>query len=228
MRRLVTTGITQDEIAYIYLPPDGLELSALYALPPERIARLKLLFGHFHYGVDEKLGRPGHYLTCLRETAPRLVSNYRQHVRGGFVGDMSFLEYFTSWRPRDMDNYTVRLLAGVGHAAEFGGVTEDHLRQAKENLDERFAAFGLYEYLPETLARFRRVLGLGPGPNTIGQENITPPAQRTETIAPSDIAAVLRQNEFDEALYAHAKARFLSQTTANTPTWKFFGKRLRV
>src|SRR6516165_1098768 len=158
MRRLFTTGKSQDEIAYVYLPPDGWELEALYAAPRRRIERLRLLFGHFHYGVEQHLKRPGQYLTCLRETASRLTSNYWQHVRGGFVGEMGLLDYFNEWKPKDMDNYAVRLLAGLGHNAPFGGVTEAHLAQAMWNLRHGFAAFGLYEYLPETVARFRQVL----------------------------------------------------------------------
>jgi hypothetical protein len=207
MRRIIANGLSQSEIAYIYLPPDGLELEMLYALPPRRITALKLTFGHFHYGIDETLGRPGKYLTCLRETAPRLVSNYRQHVRGGFVGNMSLLDYFNAWKPKDMDNYSVRLLAGVGHSIPFGGITAAHLRQAKQNLQQGFAAFGLYEYLPETITRFRQVLGIKRG--LIGQDNITPPAQRTEHIPAGEIAALLQHNALDEELYAYAKARFL-------------------
>jgi len=212
MRRLFTSTASPDETAYIYLPPDGVELETLYNLPPRRLAGLKLLFGHYHYGVDARLGRPGKYLTCLRETASRLTSNYRQHVRGGFVGDLSPLEYFQAWKPKDMDNYTVRLLAGVGHGPGFGEVTEAHLRQAKLNLDKGFAAFGLYEYLPETIIRFRRVLGLGE--IAIGQENITPPAQRTNTLPAREIAALLRHNALDVALYDHAKMRFLDAPQA--------------
>src|ERR1700733_2447 len=110
MRRLFTHNIASDAIEYIYLPPAGIELDELFAMPQARIRNLQLLFGHFHYGIDTKLGRPGKYLTCLRETASRLVSNYRQHVRGGFVGGLSLLDYVQAWKPKDMDNYTVRLL----------------------------------------------------------------------------------------------------------------------
>jgi hypothetical protein len=210
MRRLFTAGKAEDEIAYVYLPPDGWELEALYAEPRQRLERLQLLFGHFHYGVDRRLQRPGQYLTCLRDTASRLTSNYWQHVRGGFVGEMGLLDYFNEWKPKDMDNYTVRLLAGLGHGVPFGGVTEAHLAQAMRTLRTGFAAFGLYEYLPETLTRFRQVLGLGP--MAIGQDNVTPPAQRQERLPAAEVAALVRHNALDEALYAYAKALFLGET----------------
>ena len=214
MRRLFTTGREEEEIVYIYLPPSGLELETLYSMPRRRVVGLSLVFGHFHYGIDEKLRRPGPYLTCLRETAPRLTSNYWQHVRGGFVGNMGLLDYFNEWKPKDMDNYTVRLLAGVGHSVPFGEMTQAHLDQAKHNLRHGFAAFGLYEYLPETIARFRQTLGLREVP--LGQENITPPAQRDIKIPEAEIAALVKHNALDESLYAYAKALFLARHSADT------------
>jgi hypothetical protein len=209
MRRLFTSTISDDAIAYIYMPPSGIELDALQKMPRPRVDALKLVFGHFPYGIDARLERTGKYLTCLRETAGRLVSNYRQHVRGGFVGDMGFLEYFESWSPRDMDNYTVRLLAGVGHDLPFGGVTEAHLSLAKKNLVEHFAAFGLYEYLHESIQNFSQILGLRPV--KLGQENATPAAQSAQNIPQPEIAAVVAHNALDVQLYAFAKASFLER-----------------
>jgi hypothetical protein len=211
MRRLFAHGVEPEEIVYIYLPPTGLELDNLYALPPHRIDALKVLFGHFHYGVDARLSRPGKYLTCLRETGSRLVSNYRQHVRGGFVGSLSLLDYFNEWRPKDMDNYTVRLLAGVGHDVPFGEVTQEHLRQAKRNLQTRFSAFGLYEHLPETISRFRHVLGLSAG--EVGEDNVTPTTQRNEPIPHREISALVLHNALDNELYAYAKELFFAQSS---------------
>ena len=202
MRRLFTAGRKDDEVAYVYLPPDGWELEALRARPRRELEQLKLVFGHFPYGVDTLLQLPGRYMTCLRETAPRLTSNYWQHVRGGFVGGMGLLEYFNEWKPRDMDNYSVRLLAGVGHDVPFGGVTQAHLAQAKHNLRHGCAAFGLYEYLPDTVARFRAALGqkpaalarlramLGLTSVELGKENIMPAAQRDTRLPAGELAAL--------------------------------------
>ncbi len=204
MRSLFTAGLTPEQVALVYMPPTGVELDTLFALPRSRIDQLKMVFGHFHHGIDRQLARPGKFVTCLRETGSRLASNYYQHERGGFTGGLSLLDYVEAWKPRDMDNYSVRLLAGVGHEAAFGEMTEAHLRQAIENLDQRVAAFGLYEYMQETIAYFR---GLGLGKGHLGQENVTPPAAATP-IPAREIAALLEHNRLDVALYAHAKTRF--------------------
>ncbi len=227
MRRLFTGGKKHGEIAYVYLPPDGWELEALRAQPRQDLERLKLVFGHFPYGVDALLQLPGRYITCLRETGPRLTSNYWQHVRGGFVGDMGLLDYFNQWKPKDMDNYTVRLLAGVGHDVPFGGVTRVHLEQAKHNLRHGCAAFGLYEYLPETVARFRKLLGrrsgqalarlrklLGLAAVDLGRENVMPVAQRGTKLPANELAVLLRHNALDEELYAYARGLFLADGAA--------------
>ena len=207
LRKLLTQGAGADSVAYVYLPPDGLEESDLCSRPADRIAGLRVVYGHFAYGLDRRLGRPGTYLTCLRETAPRLVSNYFHHVRSGFAGDLSLQAYFESCKPKDMDNYAVRLIAGIGEDVPFGGVTRHHLEQARRNLATRFAAFGLYEFLPESIARFRRVTGLAPV--ELGRENATPPAQTIAQIPAEEIDCILRHNELDDELYAFARAEFL-------------------
>jgi hypothetical protein len=207
MRRLICHGAAPSDVTFIYMPPAGIELSTLDALSPQARQGIKILYGHFPYGVHRRLGRPGTYLTCLRETASRLVSSYYQHVRGGFVGDMGYAAYFSAWQPKDMDNYTTRLLAGVGHEVPFGGMTRVHLAQAQHNLLHGFAAFGLYEYMDETLRRLAPFTGGGAG--QVGHENTTPPAQKATTIPAAEQAIVLRHNALDVELYAFAKDVFL-------------------
>jgi len=209
MRRLFVEGRREESVALVYLPPAGLALDDVLALPRTRIDRLELVYGHFRYGIHQLLARPGTYITCLRATRPRLISNFRQHVRGGFVGDTPMLEYFNAWQPKDMDNYAVRLLAGLGQDLPFGGVTAAHLRQARENLLTRFAAFGIYEFFEETVARFRAVLGGSAAP--VGHENVIPAAEAPLDLPEAEVAALLAHNALDEQLYAFARQRFVSQ-----------------
>ncbi len=207
MRRLFVAGRDEDAVALVYLPPAGLALDAVLGLPRRRIDRLELVYGHFPYGIHERLARRGTYFTCLRATRPRLVSNFRQHIRGGFVGDTPMLEYFNAWQPKDMDNYAVRLLAGLGHDLPFGAVTADHLRQAQENLATKFAAYGIYEFFDQSVARFRAVLGVSAAP--LGHENVIPAAEAPVDLPAAEVAALLAHNRLDEALYAFARDRFL-------------------
>jgi hypothetical protein len=106
-----------------------------------------------------------------------------------------------------MDNYSVRLLAGVGHELQFGEITKDHLRRARENLHDRFAAFGLYEYLPQSIRFFCEAAGLDPV--DVGRANVRPASQTADQIRAEDIAAVVRHNALDEELYDYARDEFL-------------------
>jgi hypothetical protein len=204
LQRLFTLNI---DPTTIFLTSNDREIGELCWILAPLIESLECLYGHFPYGIDARLGRPGMYLTCLRETAPRLVSNYYQHVRDGWVGTKSIREYFEADKPKDMDNYSVRLLAGVGHELPFGAITKEHLRQARENLSDRFAAFGLYEYLPQSIGFFCEAAGMDPV--DVGRANVRPASQTAEQLRAEDIAAVARHNALDEELYDYARDEFL-------------------
>jgi hypothetical protein len=205
-----TAGTSLQRLFTLNIDPTAIFLANYDMQPGDLtflIGSLELLYGHFPYGIDARLNRPGIYLTCLRETAPRLISSYFQHARDGWVGEKSIREYVETDKPKDMDNYSVRLLSGAGHEPPFGEITKDHLRQACENLRERFAAFGLYEHLPRSIRYFCDAAGLDPV--EVGYENVRPTSQTPEQIRAEDIAAVVRHNALDDELYDYARDEFL-------------------
>lgn len=208
LRKLFAHEAGPNGIAYVYLAPfgDDLHLSDLYGWPSHRVDALKVIFGHYPFGIDRELGRPGIYLTCLRETASRLASCYFQHVRGGFVGESSLLDYIENWKPLDFDNYTVRLLSGVGHDVPFGMLTMDHLRQAQHNLVNGFDAFGLFEELQRSVGLFCEKTGMAPV--ELARENAAAPDQIAEQLSADELSTVVRRNNFDDELYALAKSEF--------------------
>jgi hypothetical protein len=208
MQRLFADNRHPEAVGRVYLPP-SLTVADLPGLPADRIRRLEVLYGHYPYGVDTVLGKPGIYLTNLRETRSRLFSSYFHHMRGGMVADQALLDYVQTWKPKDFDNYTVRLLCGVGEDIPFGTVTNDHLRQAKENLTDRFKAFGLYEYLPQSIEILCRAANINPA--TIDHENVRLPEFSNRAVDPGELDAVVRHNALDDELYVYAKALFLKR-----------------
>lgn len=206
LRRLFEATFHTGEIAYIYLPPFGITLPELWSLPRENVQKLKVVYGHFPYGIHEKLGIHGAYATCFRETSERLTSNYLHHLREGITGGLSLLNYVQQTKPKDMDNYAVRLLSGVGHGAEFGRVTRDHFNTAIYNLSVAFDVFGLTEEIETTASSFIRKFHLVD--QRVGRENATPQVQAARTLRQEEIDAVMRMNELDNELFAFAKTRF--------------------
>jgi hypothetical protein len=206
IRRLFSESYDADEIAYIYSPPHGLTLQGLRALPEARRRKLKLVYGHFPYGIHNGLEIAGAYATCLRNTSERIISSYRHHVRDGFAKDRALLQYVQETKPKDMDNYSVRLLSGVGHGVEFGRITRAHLYRAIYNLSTTFEVFGLTEEIGKTASLFLRNFCLVD--RQIGRENVTPKQFSTSASCWKEIDAVMRMNEFDQELYAFARTRF--------------------
>ena len=115
------------------------------------------------------------------------------------------LRYVEEAKPKDMDNYSVRLLSGVDQKPEFGCVTLSHLSRAKDNLCA-FSAFGLTEELEKAASLFVRRFHLSE--HRIGVANPTPRAQAAMLPDPPEVEALMRMNELDQELFAFAKARF--------------------
>lgn len=205
IRRLFAETFPGDEIAYIYSPPHGITLQDLWRLPDSAKQKLKAVYGHFPYGLHKTLGQ-GTYVTCFRETSQRLVSNYLHHVRDGYARDYTLMQYFHEVKPKDMDNYAVRLLSGIGHGVDFGGVTQDHLDRAKENLTRSFRIFGLTEEVEKTASLFIEHLHLTE--HAVYRENVTPKELSSSGPPPDEIEAAMRINELDQELYSFARTRF--------------------
>src|SRR5690349_1326721 len=53
----------------------------LAGLPDAKRAKLKLIKGHFAYGLHKEVGRPFEYITVLREPVDRVVSHYYYVLR---------------------------------------------------------------------------------------------------------------------------------------------------
>jgi hypothetical protein len=206
LRRLFSESYDADEIAYVYPPPHGLTLQGLRALPEARKRKLKLVYGHFHYGIHNGLEISGSYATCLRETSGRIISNYFHHTRDGFAQDRTLLQYVQEAKPKDMDNYSVRLLSGIGHGVEFGRVARNHLDRAIHNLSVGFEVFGLTDEIGKTASLFLRNFRLVD--RRIGRENVTPKQLSASMLSRTEIDAVMRMNELDQELYAFAQMRF--------------------
>jgi hypothetical protein len=215
LRSLFAADFPPEAFAFIYLPPNGISFKELCDLPSARKDKVRIVYGHYPFGADKKFGKPGKYVTFFRETSARLVSNYLHHVRSGLTAKQSIGEYFVRNKPKDMDNYAVRLLSGVDHNVNFMNMTAQHLDIAKQNLTIHFDVFGLFEEMSESINRFRTVLGLMSTP--ISFKNTRPKHQNTE-ISADELRIVVAANDLDVRLYEFAKERFHVGYDATRPS----------
>ena len=156
-----------DERAFVYQPnvPDSITLDALASLPEERQQHLKLVMGHFAYGIDGPLPGSSRYITMLREPMDRLVSLYFYFMTGTFPPGSGSArqqarlaqtripmdEYAFDTKHLRWDNQMVRLASGH-EDVPFGHCSEAMLTEALEHVDEHFDAVLLQERMTESMA----------------------------------------------------------------------------
>jgi hypothetical protein len=131
--------------------------------PPEQHAGLRLVAGHFRWGIHRAMPGPFAYVTILRDPVDRVASLYYHHrhykgLRYRFLpaarkardraaqerdlierANMPLETWVFERRMRDVDNVMVRFISnrqGVG----FGEVDEDMYAEALAHVDEHFAA----------------------------------------------------------------------------------------
>jgi hypothetical protein len=177
---------------------------------------VNLVRGHFPLGIREYLpkclpqDRELRCFTFLREPADRTLSHYfaiLAHGRGyqlpplpaeATVEDALEHGYIH-------DNLQTRMLSGVPEP--FGEVTDEMLEQAKHNLSEELACFGLTERFDESLVLAKRRLGFRSILYTAsGRVNTSRP--RGKQVPKGLLEAAEACNRYDIELYRYATQLF--------------------
>lgn len=136
----------------------------LINLPLEARARLKLLHGHFPFGLHEYLPAPCRQFTFLRDPVRRYFSDFfyaiedpRHNLHAKIKsGEMSILDY--ARLPETVpyfDNLMTQYLSG----GVFRRPSEKDLSDAKRNLTDAFTVFGITERFDESLLLIARAFG---------------------------------------------------------------------
>lgn len=127
---------------------------------------LKLIQGHFPFGVHEMLPQPSTYITMLRDPVKRVISTYfyakrtpsHRHYEKINQEGISLKDYIASEINPQLNNGQVRLLSGEIDVA-FGDCNEQMLEKAKSNLNNYFSIVGTLEHFDKTLIAIGEVLG---------------------------------------------------------------------
>lgn len=195
----------------------------LSALPAERRARLRLVVGHYWYGVHEALPRPGVYVTLLRDPVERALSLHAQRLRiDGF--SVSLEDYVREARDVYVDNGQVRRLAGLPPEGPRFPITDETLELAKRHL-EQVRVVGLTERFDEFVVLLSREFGWRG--LTAPSLNRTPARPRAHDVDPSVLEGIRALNRADQALYEHAVALIAARTASDRDRIDMDIRRLR-
>lgn len=178
--------------------------------------------GHVHFGVHDTLTRPATYLTMLRDPVERFISHYyhilrhTDHYLHTYVAGRGYSlhEYATAGLNQEGDNDQVRWLTVREHGeVPLGQVTRAMLEEAKWNLENGIAVFGLAERFTDSLRCFCAAFGWEAVKPVTFRKRLNTNAARPkrDQIAPETLEAIRDGNRYDVELYEFAQALFDEQ-----------------
>lgn len=192
--------------------------SAFINLPVERRAAIRLLWGHFPFGLHQYLPGPFTYFTFLRDPVERVISHYYyllSHPEMFWIPEeireknLTLHEVLEREMIVDIKNMYTRLLAGLPYLFPADGYTEQHLQMARQNLQDHFSVVGLVERFDETLLLLQKAYGWQ---NIYYvQDNVNRQRPDREMIPPETIALIEQQNALDMQLYQFGQELFANQ-----------------
>lgn len=213
LARIIERQYEARTILHLYESNFGEELTAVHG---NRMDLLRVVMGHFYFGVHTFVPRSSTYITILRDPVDRVVSHYHfvRHQPSHYLYDaacrMSLAEYVEFCNHQEPNNDQARLLAGKGNGPSFGTCTDDMLAAAKENLANRFSVVGLTEEFDASVMLMKRVFGWR---NPFyASENIGAVRSRKENTPPDTLRVIRAYNTLDIELYRYAQELFREQT----------------
>ena len=137
-------------------------------IPEEKIQLLKIVIGHFPFGIHQYFPQTCKYITLLRHPISRVISTYnyalsnQNHPHHKEVRKMSITDYIKSEVNIFVDNGQLRIISGVSHSYEnplFGKCDVELVHKAKLNIDKYFLLVGISEKYNQTLLLLKNILG---------------------------------------------------------------------
>lgn len=166
LRNAVSQNFRPSETAMLYWDPPGIAESDVKLMPARERAELKLVFGHFPYGIHRDLVAPYTYATFVRHPIARVISYYHHAIRmnmpHAFEGErrLTLPEMLEAGTNADMDNTMVRKFAGLQDwDLPCGGVTRDIYELAVENAGREFSFIGFQEHAEQDFPALFKFFG---------------------------------------------------------------------
>ena len=163
LRRMLKATVPAEQRAWVYRDPPGITPEAFVVLPLEQRARLRLVYGHFHIGLDDHIPGPSTYVTMLRDPVERTISLYHHLVAVPdspwhdrvVAGSLSLEDFACTAAGGLSDNGMLRLLL-PGRLPAFGQWPDDALKAAIQSIEARFEAVLVMERMDASLVELGR------------------------------------------------------------------------
>lgn len=237
--KILHKNYPKESILDIHKPLSAQEIAKIYLSIPEDCRRkVKLITGHFDFGIHKYIDVPCRYFTLIRNPIDRIVSLY-YFVQQTELGEvflktrgyeksevikMSLLEFVESGMFPEVNNGQVRMISGVGRSIDFGEVNEDLLKLAIANIDRYFSVVGITEYFDESLLLMASRFGWKRLWYTKSNVNTKKPKHK---ISKEELYILEKYNKMDILLYNYVRERF-EKALKETKGLKFLVKFYKI
>lgn len=189
-----------------------------FSLPLQRRANIRLLWGHFSFGLHQYLPGPSTYFTFLRSPVERVISHYYyllNHPEMFWIPEeirqknLTLHEVLERELIVDIKNMYTRLLAGLPYLFPADGYREQHLEMAQYNLQHYFSVVGLVEQFDKSLLLLKKAYGWDNLFYVPSNVNWHRPSRKD--IPAETVALIEHQNDLDMRLYRFGQQLFTKQ-----------------
>ena len=139
---------------------DGINNHHIFTdMPQEKQNKVKLLRGHFAFGLHQFISRPCTYFTVLRHPIKRVISQYNyirnnpKNPQSQLLQSISLEEYILK-EGKALCNQQTRMICGLSTPSNSSET--EILNIAQDNLDKYFDVVGITEMFDETLLILRK------------------------------------------------------------------------
>lgn len=235
LRESLKRAYGKEERAFVYEPDrlrGAISREQFADLPRSSRVRLRLVAGHYPYGIHRDVGRSCRYLTVLRDPVERVVSLYyhfqQMHLSRAQRLDprlrlerlrarrnpMSLEEWVFGQHHLAADNGMTRNLAARSRV-RFGQCPDDLLDEALEHVDSHFAAMLVTERLDESVSLMESITGRKL--ERLGRANTNSKRLPLDQLDPELLQRIRELNHLDVRLYGIARSRLDALLTNARP-----------
>jgi len=184
--------------------------------------KVKVFYGHVHYGQHVLIPQRVRYITILRDPVERVNSLYCHFINDEKnelheeVKRIDIENFVRKNIGRQACNHQTWMLAGRGASLSMSG--SELLKRAKKNVDENILVTGFTERFDETLVLIRRLLDLPP--LHYAKKNVSKEKNTNENLDPSIVEVIRKCNSLDHELYNYAMKRFDEKVLEQGPEFE--------
>lgn len=182
--------------------------------PQNRFEQVRVITGHFSFGVHDYLPGPASYFTILRDPVERVISHYYyvrrnpHHYLFPLAQKVSLQDYVIACRDVEPNNDQTRLLAGKDLLRSDGKCRPEMLPVAQENLCKHFHIIGLTEDFDRSLILMKKAFGWH-NPY-YRRQNVSRDRSRKTELPLEALTTIQKYNDLDIQLYEYARICFQS------------------